>query len=240
MPPRVPLYKDVKRRLAAALEKGVWRHGEALPPEPALAARFEVSIGTLRKAVDELAGEGLLVRRQGSGTYVGSHTRDTMLARFFQVVDRGGQKRLPQSRQQSFGRGRASATTAALLRLPRDAPVFEIENLLSLDGEPLILDRIRLPQALFPDLTEEIFAEREMTIYALYQSRYGITVVRTEESIVAALADARACDLLQLAPPAPVLRVVRTAYAWRHQPVDTRVRLIDTRSHHYQSVLGQR
>ena len=104
----------------------------------------------------------------------------------------------------------------------------------------LILDRIRLPQALFPDLTETIFAEREATIYALYQSRYTITVVRTEESIAAALADLRTCELLRLTPPAAVLRVVRTAYAWRNRPVDTRVRQIATRRHHYRSVLGQR
>lgn len=237
---RMPLYKEVKQRLAAALEKGAWRPGEALPPEPVLAKRFAVSVGTLRKAVDELVAESLLVRRQGSGTYVGSHTRDSMLARFFSVVDRAGQKRLPQSRLLSFGRGRASAATAALLHIPRGAPVFEIDNLLSLDDEPLILDRIRLPQALFPDLTETIFAEREATIYALYQSRYTITVVRTEESIAAALADARTCELLRLTPPAAVLRVVRTAYAWHNRPVDTRVRQIATRRHHYRSVLGQR
>jgi GntR family transcriptional regulator len=240
MPPRIPLYKDVKQRLTVALERATWRHGEALPPEPALAARYDVSVGTLRKAVDELCAEGLLVRRQGSGTYVGSHTRDTMLARFFQVVDRDGGKRLPQSQLLSFARRRASAATAALLRLPRGAPVYEIDNLLSLDGLPLILDRIRLPQEVFPDLTAEIFAGRETTIYGLYQSRYGVTVVRTEESIVAALADAHACELLRLTTPAPVLRVVRTAYAWRDRPVDTRVRLVDTRRHHYRSVLGQR
>jgi len=240
MPRRVPLYKRVRQRLAAALEKGLWRPGEALPPEPMLAKRFGASVGTLRKAVDELVAENLLVRRQGSGTYVGSHTRDTMLARFFPMVDRAGDKRLPQSWLLSFRRGRASAAIAALLHLPRGAPVFEIDNLLSLDDEPLILDRIRLPHALFPDLTEAIFAEREATIYALYQSRYGVTVVRTEESITAALAEERACQLLRLTPPAPVLRVVRTAYAWHSQPVDTRVRLIATRRHHYRSVLGQR
>ena len=102
MPAALPLYKDVKRRLADALHQGTWRHGQVLPPEPALAERFGASVGTLRRAVGELVGEGILVRRQGSGTFVASHTRDVMLTRFFRIVDRDGNKRFPHSQTLPF------------------------------------------------------------------------------------------------------------------------------------------
>ena len=240
MPAALPLYKDVKRRLADALHQGVWRHGQILPPEPALAERFGASVGTLRRAVGELVGEGILVRRQGSGTFVASHTRDVMLTRFFRIVDRDGNKHFPQSHTLAFRRARADAASAQVLRIGVGDPLLQIEALLSLDGAPVILDRIRLPGALFPDMTREVFSERDTTIYALYQSRYDITVVRIEESITAAIADARTRTLLRLADPAPVLRIVRTAYAHGDVPVDTRMRHVRTTHHRYLSVLGQR
>jgi GntR family transcriptional regulator len=235
----LPLYKEVKRRLADALHQGIWRHGQALPPEPALAHRFGASIGTLRRAVGELVAEGILVRRQGSGTFVASHTRDVMLTRFFRIVDRDGNKRFPHSQTLSFRRATADAGSAQALRIRVGAPLLQIDALLHLDGMPVIFDRIRLPGALFPDMTKEVFSERDTTIYALYQSRYDITVVRIEESITAALADARVRTLLRLPPPAAVLRIARTAYAHRDTPVDARVRFVNTAHHRYLSVLGQ-
>ena len=240
MPRAVPLYKDVKRRLADALHHGTWRHGQVLPPEPQLAERFGASVGTLRRAVGELVAEGILVRRQGSGTFVASHTRDVMLTRFFRIVDKDGNKRFPQSQTLAFRRTHADAAGAEALQIDVGAPMLQIEALLSLDGAPVILDRIRLPAALFPDMTREVFSERDTTIYALYQSRYDITVVRIEESITAAIADARVRALLRLADPAPVLRIARTAYAHRDVPVDARVRYVRTTHHRYLSVLGQR
>src|SRR5947209_5874021 len=65
-----PLYREVRRRLLDSLAGGVWAPGDALPPESELAKRYTVSIGTLRKAVDELVADGILVRQQGRGTFV--------------------------------------------------------------------------------------------------------------------------------------------------------------------------
>lgn len=236
----LPLYKNVKRQLADALHQGTWRHGQMLPPEPALAMQFGVSVGTLRRAVGELVAEGILVRRQGSGTFVASHTRDVMLTRFFCIVDREGNKHFPESRTLAFRRSYADAASAEALRIRVGAPTLQIEALLSLDGTPVILDRIHLPGALFPDMTKEVFSERDTTVYALYQSRYDITVVRIEESITAAVADTRVRMLLRLPDPAPVLRIARTAYSHRDVPVDTRVRYVRTTHHRYLSMLGQR
>lgn len=236
----LPLYKQLKNRITESLREGVWRHGQAIPTESELAQRYGASVGTLRKAVDELVAENILVRQQGRGTFVASHTRDYMLNVFFTIVDRDGEKIFPDTQLVAFKRGRADAGTAKLLEIKPGAPVFRIRTLLHLAGHAAIVDNIRLPAYLFPDLSEHAFLNRDTTIYGLYQQRYGITVVRTVESIAAALADDKTRALLGLEAPAPVLKIVRTAYTYKDQPVDTRVRYVRTTHHTYLSVLGKR
>jgi GntR family transcriptional regulator len=68
-----PLYRQIKNLMLNALESAEWRPGQAIPSEQELALRFNVSQGTVRKAIDEMAAENLLVRKQGKGTYVASH-----------------------------------------------------------------------------------------------------------------------------------------------------------------------
>ncbi len=240
MPAREPLYKQVKQQIVESLREGHWRRGQAIPGESTLARRFGASIGTLRKAVDELVAEHILVREHGRGTFVASHTRDYMLNVFFSIVDRDGKKTFPETELVEFRRGRADLTAASELALRPGTPVLRIRTLLRLGGHAVIVDNIRLPAALFPDLDARAFLDRDTTVYGLYQRRYGITVVRTVESIQATLADAGTRALLGLEAPAPVLRIVRTAYTHKDQPVDTRIRYVRTTHHRYVSVLGKR
>ena len=160
MTQREPLYRDVKQQLTDALRSGKWKHGQKIASEPQLAERFGVSVGTVRKAIGELEAENILVREQGRGTFVVSHTRDYMLNVFFRIVDADGQKELPTVALLGMKRGRADRSTAALLKLTPRAPVIDIEALLSLKGRPTILDRIRLPAQLFGELGEHLFKRR--------------------------------------------------------------------------------
>lgn len=236
-----PLYKVIKRKISDCLSEGKWKHGQAIPSEPQLAKRFAASIGTVRKAVDDLVAENILVRQQGRGTFVTSFTRDYMLNVFFTVADkRSKAKELPQAEMLSFRRGRADLSTAKELGVTKGAPIFEVENLLRMGGEPVIVDYLRLPVSLFPDLSERLFQNRESTIYGLYQSRYGITVVRTEEMISAATADDKIQRLLKIKGDLAVLKIVRTAYTHKGIAVDTRVRYVKTARHGYVSVIGRR
>ena len=68
-----PLYEQIKVLLTQSLIAGEWHPGEAIPSEQELAQRFKVSQGTVRKAIDELAAENILIRRQGKGTFVATH-----------------------------------------------------------------------------------------------------------------------------------------------------------------------
>jgi len=234
-----PLYKEVKRVLTQSLAEGEWRPGQALPSEARLAQRYGVSIGTLRKAIDELVAEGVVVRRQGSGTYIAQHGANRLMFHFFHVVPREGEKQYPRTATLAFRRGRADAAEAVKLGIAAGDPVLRIRNLLSLADKPVILDDLVLPQRLFPDLTERILSARDNTIYHLYQARYGINVLRTAERLRACLADAGVAKLLGVKKGGPLLEIDRVAYTYHSAPVELRRSLVNTAEHEYFSDLGK-
>ncbi|HWJ95219.1 MAG TPA: GntR family transcriptional regulator, partial [Telluria sp.] len=81
-----PLYQQIKALITQSLQSGEWKPGELMPSEVELAARFKVSQGTVRKAIDELAAENLVVRRQGKGTFVATHAEQHVQYRFLKLV----------------------------------------------------------------------------------------------------------------------------------------------------------
>ena len=235
----LPLYKEVKRQLTQSLAESEWQPGVALPSETRLGVRYGVSIGTVRKAIDELVAERILVRHQGRGTFVVSHNAGRTLFHFFHIVPVEGEKVQPETELLSFQRAKADADSAARLNIAPGAPVFRIRNLLRLAGARVVLDEITLPAVRFPGLSEKVFRERDSTIYQLYQERYGINVVRSAERLSAALADRPSAKLLGIAAGAPLLRIKRTALTYQNAPVELRVSLVNTAEHEYFSDLGK-
>jgi GntR family transcriptional regulator len=235
--PAYPLYKEVKNRLMRGLVAGEWKPGQAVPSEGQLAARYGVSVGTLRRAVDELVAERIVQRRQGSGTYVTTHTEDHQLYNFFHIVGRHGGREPPVHELLSFRGARAGGEAASRLQIARGERVYRIDNVLKLAGRPVLLDEITLPAASFPDLSRGLFAARSGTIYGLYQARYGINVVRISERVSAARASARQAARLSLRAGEPVLVIKRVAYTYHDTPVEYRVSCVNTARHEYLSDL---
>ena len=104
----MPLYRDLKRDLTQRIAAAEWLPGGALPSEARLAAHYRVAIGTVRKAIDELVAERIVQRRQGSGTYLSTHSTNRLLFHFFHVVPREGGRRAPTTRTLAFRRARAT------------------------------------------------------------------------------------------------------------------------------------
>jgi GntR family transcriptional regulator len=229
----MPLYRVVKRSLLNAIEAGTCPPGNTLPSEAELASSLGVSIGTLRRAVDELAAEHILVRRQGRGTFVATHNADRFLFQFFHVERQDGLREAPDVDLLSFERLRCDAEPAHALQLRAGEPVIQVENRLSLQARAVIYDRITLPAALFKGLTEKRLRERAGTLYELYQSDFGITVVRALERARAVGADRGAARVLGLAPGAPVMQVRRTALGFGDRPVEYRSSVVNTEQHDY-------
>ena len=234
-----PLYEQVRARLIEGISAGEWKAGEALPSETQLARGFGVAIGTIRKAVDSLVAERALVRRQGKGTYVTAHEGSRLHFHFFHIVGRDGSKVAPEVRTIAFRRDRADREAAEALGIAPSDKVIRIRNLLSLEGSPRVVDDITIAAELFPGLSEKTFVARNNTIYQLYQSRFGINVLRTDERLRAVLADASLATLLEVEPGAPLLEIRRVALTFRDRPVELRLSRVDTARHHYHNTLGK-
>lgn len=235
----VPLYKEVKRLLTATISNGEWGPGQAIPAEWALSKRFKVAVGTIRKAVDELVAENILIRQQGRGTFVASHNRERMMFHFFHIVRSDGSKEQPTIKLISFRAARADSEEARQLKIAVGAPVFRIRNLLSLAGRPIIYDAIAIPKVRFPSLTMAMFRDRPNTIYHLYQTAFGITVVRSAERLRARLADAESAELLDTKAGAPLLEIRRVAMTFNDVPVEFRRSLVNTDEYEYFSDLAK-
>ncbi|MBB5216376.1 GntR family transcriptional regulator [Parapusillimonas granuli] len=232
-PSGVPLYEQVKRAVLAALSTGEWKQGEAIPPEKLLSERFGVSIGTLRKAIDELVMENILVRHQGRGTFVAIHSQNQHFFKFFRIVRQDGEKAYPTTELQSFRHMPASDEALEKLRLPRGSRVFEFVNALSLHGEKVIVDTICVSDVMFRGLTQQQLRERPSTLYSFYQQMFGINVIATDERVRVAVADAYHAGLLNVEPGAPLLELRRVAYSFHQTPVEWRVSKVNTRHYEY-------
>ncbi|TAG69638.1 MAG: GntR family transcriptional regulator, partial [Burkholderiales bacterium] len=130
-----PLYKSVQRALMEQLASGELKPGQLIPSERQLATEYAVSIGTLRKAIDELVENRILIRQQGKGTYVASHDRERLLFYFFHIVPQIGIKSYPLVEAVFFHKSTTDTEAAQRLNLAQGAPSFHIRNKLSLEGK---------------------------------------------------------------------------------------------------------
>ena len=239
VPLATPLYREVKRAMMESLSGGEWKPGDAIPAERRLAERYGISIGTVRKAIDELVAENILIRQQGRGTFVASHNRDRLLFYFFHVVAHDAPKQYPVVRLLGFAKGKADRLASEKLAIAVGDPVLRIRNLLSLSDTPVIVDDITIAAARFPGISERAFRERISTVYNLYQDAFGISVVRTVERLRATLADADIAPLLHVAAGAPMLQIRRVAMTYSDVPVELRISHVNTAHHEYLSELKQ-
>jgi len=240
-----PLYRQIASLITQGLQAGEWKPGEAIPNEFDLAARYKVSQGTVRKAIDELAASNLLVRRQGKGTYVATHAEQTTQFRFLRLAPDpapGATQPAPHEplsrRFLDCRRQRAPAAVAHAIGLAGGEAALQVRRLLYFRGRPVVLDEIWLPAALFEGLTSTRLSAYQGPMYALFESEFGVRMVRAEEQIRAVAAEAGVAELLNVAPGAPLLSVERVAYTYGDRPVELRRGLYDTATHHYRNQLG--
>jgi len=233
-----PLYKQIKELLLDGLRGGEWRPGEAIPSEIELAARFRVSQGTVRKAIDELAAENLLVRRQGKGTFVATHGEPQVRFRFLRLAPDAGGAVAAERRLLDFRRARASAELARLLELRAGDSMIVLTRLLLFSGDPVVLEEVWLPAGLFRGLSAAAITEHKGALYNLFETQYGTRMVRAEEKLKARSADAETAKLLAVEPGHALLEVERLSYTYGDRPVEWRRGLYKTDRHFYRSELG--
>lgn len=234
-----PLYRQIKDLLVQSLERGEWKPGELIPSEIDLAARFQVSQGTVRKAVDELAAEHMLLRRQGKGTFVATHHEARVRYRFLRLApDEEGEGGRAESRILECRRVRAPAEIARALELRAGETVVMIRRQLSMNQTPTVIDDIWLPGTAFRGLTLELLTANRAPMYGLFESEFGVSMVRADEKLRAVAATDEVARLLNVSAGTPLLQVDRISYTYGDRPMEVRRGLYHTDHYHYRNSLN--
>ena len=238
-PTFAPLYLQIKALLERSLEAREWRPGEPIPSEIELAGRFGVSQGTVRKAIDALAKDNLVVRRQGKGTFVATHTEEAASSiRFLRIRGSGDPDVPPVSRLLDVRRTKAGAEPARLLHLKLADPVIVLRRVLDFGGCPVVLDEITLPAALFRGLSKAKYDAYRGSMYGFFETQFGVRMLKAQERLRAVAADAATAVILEVSPGAPLLAVDRVTLTYGDRPVEVRRGLCATADHHYWNELG--
>lgn len=232
-----PLYDQIKVLLTQSLIGGEWRPGEMIPSEIELASRYKVSQGTVRKAIDALATENILIRRQGKGTFVATHSEEGMKLRFLRLTSADGQKEFLQSEFISCFKSKAEGNIAAALGIKVGASTIEVKRLLSFSGRPLIFDYIIVPANAFKGLNGTKVEENNGSMYSMYEAQFGVRMVRAEERLRAVAATGEVAQALGLKASEPLLSIERVSFTYGDKPMEWRLGLCVTDNHHYMNEL---
>ncbi len=208
---RLPAYARIRDHLAARIVAREWSPGAAIPPEVGLAKDYGISVNTLRRATEQLVREGLLERRQGSGTYVRRPSFDASLFRWFHFTALDGEVTVPESRIARRTQIRAKQHIADKLGLRLHAPVLHILRIRLWAGEPIVVEDLYFPLPLFSRLMTMSEQEIGPLLYPMYEQEFSCLVSQVEDDISIGAAPRLHASLLGLQPGAPVAIIERSS-----------------------------
>jgi len=218
----LPLYQLVESYLRDLINAGKLVPGDLIPSEPQLARMLEVSQGTVKKAIDNLVWERLLFRHQGKGTYVSSVDFNNSLFRFFSYggAHGSGVRIHKETTQRVVKEG--TRRTCRRLQIPENSKVLFIERIGYSDETPTMVEHSWWPADIVPGLELEETHIPDL-FYAVVVEKYGVPVVRAEETLTAEAADAATAEQLEIEVGAPVVVLNRVTYTTRNRIIEVRV-----------------
>lgn len=215
----VPLYIQIAEGLLERIESGELSPGDRLPSERELSRMLGVNRMTLRRALEMLESQSLLLRRQGDGTYVAEPKIERQAGRlvpFTQGMQRRGY--LPGAKVISFEKRPVEAAIAKELGVPVSALVFLARRLRFINQEPVMLERFTMPAQRFPGL--ERFDLSRRSVYEVMEREYGVRVVRARQSLEPVAASEYEAELLGVKPGDPLMLERRLGFDQDGQPVE--------------------
>jgi GntR family transcriptional regulator len=233
-----PLYQQIKELILGSLQAGEWQPGQAIPSEMDLAERYKVSQGTVRKAIDELASENLVVRHQGKGTFVASHREEAVQYRFLRLVPDNGKELILKSKFLSCETVQANEALAKQFNIKNQDSLILIKRVQSFHGRPVVYELIYLLATRFQGITLERLTSWPRPLYGFYETEFATHMVRAEEHIKALGADHLVAEHLSLNEAAPVLQVERRTFTYGNKTVEVRLAHYETQDLHYANDLN--
>jgi len=230
-----PLYRQIKTLITQSLVSGEWRPGDLIPSEIELASRFSVSQGTVRKAIGELAEQNLLVRQQGRGTFVASHSEERSKFPYLRITpDRGALDDVAATLL-DCRKVKLDAASGKKLGLAAGAGAFLITRVMSISAKKAVYEEIRLPATRFKGLSTETIERHHCMLYSMYETDFDIRILHVEEQIKALAAERAAAVNLGVPEGTPLLVIERVAYTYADRAVELRRSYCSTREHHYRN-----
>jgi GntR family transcriptional regulator len=220
--PASPLYAEIEEAIATEIARGEYRPGDQLPTEDALLQRFQVSRITVRRAIQNLVGRGLLEIRRGLGTFVLSPRIEAELTKLTGFVeDMTAAGRRATARVVSKGVVSASARVAERLQLAKGTKVMQIKRVRLAGGVPISFDETYLPLPLGKQIVRNDL--RLHPIFTLLEEGYGVPLVEADYELEAVVATKAVAEALQVRAGAPIFQIERTSMTTGNRPVDYEV-----------------
>jgi GntR family transcriptional regulator len=225
-----PLYLQVKDMLVQRIVAGAWKAGSAIPNEIELSRELGISVGTVRKALDEMEGERLISRRQGRGTFVIDQTSDECAIRFSNIRDPDGIRIVGEVLSCEVVSAPASSAESRLLQLRNGEPVLRLHRVRVRDGHPLMVEESTVPHSRFPGLAQQSEISPSIVVLA---HRYGVLLARAEEKIGVVAAEGEVAGELKVAKGTPLLKLESVVFAIDGRPIEWRVAQCHLRDNYY-------
>jgi len=214
-----PLYQQMRNMLVERIVAGRWKPGGTLPNETVLAEEFGVSIGTVRKALDTMAKERIVTRRQGRGTFVRDYTAEEAACLFSPMEDLEGRPLRSLLRGKRIAHIPASQHEASCMGVKVGDALIRVERIQIHRGQPFQTEICLLPASLYPSLPQDMMSYR---IPALAQINSTIASHGDERVEIASASEEIAKDL-NISEGTPVLRLVRRIISDTNNVLELRV-----------------
>jgi GntR family transcriptional regulator len=215
-----PLYLQVKDMLVHRIVSGAWKPGAAIPNEIELSRELGISVGTVRKALDEMEGERLISRRQGRGTFVIDQASDECAVRFSNIHTPEGIRIAGDVASCEIVPATANAAEAQKLQLRSAESVLRLHRVRTYDGRPLMVEESTVPQSRFPGLAQESDVSSSIVVLA---QRFGMFLARAQERISVEPADSETASALKVEKGTPLLKLDSVVYSIDGLPIAWRV-----------------
>lgn len=214
-----PLYQQLVDTLREQIDNDM-TPGALLPSERELASKYGLSRTTVRLALDELEGYGIVVRRHGKGTFVSEfsiHAANLISAYSFteQMKELG---RVPSTKILSFDVIKATRNVAENIHIPLNSDVYVINRLRLADGVPMMVGATYLPVSLFPNINLNLLTDKPL--YDVLEEHFNQHIVVANEECFASTSRMDEAAFLNIGEGVPVLRIWRTTYNDKHQIIE--------------------
>ena len=214
-----PLYQQLYQLLRNKILAEFWHPDEVLPSEAELMAQYQVSRATVRQALDELANDGLIYRKQGRGTFVSPPTVEQGLVRIVSFTEDMHQRGfVPGTKLISAGLVSATEVLANQLQIEVGEPLARIERLRQADNEPMSVEVSFLVHRYCPGILTQDYTAHSLR--RMLEEQYNIRITSAQQTIQAISATDELAELLTVGGGAALLYIERLSFSEFGVPVE--------------------